>query len=85
MTSALSQSVREAVGGGAGACLNFGENVCVAHQDELFINICWAGGDAYDFPTICDVCVYIMSTVSVRNHPEIFIVSHRVVKLCSCS
>lgn len=30
------------------------------------------------FPKICDVCVYKMSPVSIRNHPEIFILSHRV-------
>lgn len=34
--SPLSQSTGEPVGGGAGACLNFGKNVCVTHQDELF-------------------------------------------------
>lgn len=49
-------------------------------------NICRAGGDSSDFSyNMWCVCVYKMSTVSIRNHPEIFLLSHRLVKLLRIS
>lgn len=63
--SALSPSVREAVGGGA-AAWTLGKMCVCGSPGWIIHNFCWAGGDSQDFPTICDVCVFMVSAVLVR-------------------
>lgn len=84
MTSALSQSIREAVGGGAGDCVTMAK-MCVANQDKLFT--AFAGLVEVQMIFLQYVmCVSIRcQTVSHKNRSEVFIPSQRVVKLDSCA
>lgn len=74
MTSALSQSIREAVGGGSRClCVTMGK-MCVANRDKLFTAF---AGPAEPQMIFLQYLMGVYKTVTHKNHPEIFILSQQ--------
>lgn len=86
MTSALSQSIREAVGGGDGASLNFARKCVCGSPGWIIHNICWAGGDSYDLLQFVR-CVYKMSALNKKSPWNIYTVTpgREVIQLLTMS